>query len=51
MTAELSTKKLSFSFIQIKSVDISKQGGTKNEDEKYFVPDGKKISDYGIKQR
>jgi len=25
---------LSFSFIQIKSVDISKQGGTKNEDEK-----------------
>ena len=38
MTAELSTKKLSFSFIQIKSVDISKQGGTKNEDEKVFCP-------------
>ena len=38
MTAELSTKKLSFSFIQIKSVDISKQGGTKNEDEKIFCP-------------
>lgn len=31
-------KKLSFSFTQIKSVDISKQGGTKNEDEKIFCP-------------
>lgn len=31
-------KRISFPFTQIKDVNISKQGGTENEDEKIFCP-------------